>query len=356
MIVKVPLDANFTQMPNALLHDPNLSFDAVAVLVRLLALPPDWKVCLQSLRRRWGCGLERLKKVMSELIAAGWVQRQPSRRLPNGSYSGGDYKVFNVRQEVQAALPLDASEEVEATAEGLRSSSTAAPRSAEPESAEPESVKRTPYKDSNLTNNPPYPPAGGAHVDRKPESGRGAADAGRPSRPTRWRVESGEGCRGAAPPVAAPETLARFHQLLEAYPLSGRLNADKARALSTFAALPERDQVAAIGAAGTEARVRAQHRSQARALHRWLERGLWRNGVIATGNVNPADARNAAGLEAARRGQWPTGCSHLVLADTPAGDAWEAHFARFGVRPRWMQLQEGLGAYLPSRIPPAAEA
>ena len=68
-----------------------------------------------------------------------------------------------------------------------------------------------------------------------------------------------------------------------------------------------------------------------------------------------AAARNAAGLEKASRGEWPIGCSHFVRADSPAGAAWEAHFARFGTRPRWMNLREGLGAYLPAPIPPATE-
>ena len=350
MIVRTSLDGNFTKLPNDLLHDPNLSFDAVTVMARLLSLPPDWKVCLQNLRRRWGCGLERLKKVMRELIAAGWVQRQPSRKLPNGSYSGGDYKIFNVRQPVQKALPLDDAASTPQVPEDHATACAVAP-----ESAEPESVTRTPNKDSNPTKNPPYPPAGGARAEQSSESGRAAPDTSQPRRTRQWRVESPQACRGAAPPAAAPETLARFHRLLTAYPESGRLASDQGRALAAFVALSESEQAAAIGAAGTEARIRAQHRAQARALHRWLERGLWRNGVISADGGNPGEARNAAGLEAARRGQWPVGCTHLVLAATPAGEAWEAYFARFDVRPRWMQLTAGLGAFMPAPMPPVSE-
>ncbi|WP_267355690.1 MULTISPECIES: hypothetical protein [unclassified Methylobacterium] len=106
---------------------------------RLLALPHDWTVCLQDLRRRWGCGLERLKRIMRELIAAGWVQRLPPRKLANGSFSRGDYKVFNIRQEVQDDLPLDGTE-------GAGGAASAPLESAQPESGDPESVGRTPNK------------------------------------------------------------------------------------------------------------------------------------------------------------------------------------------------------------------
>lgn len=175
MIIKQRLTENFTVLSNDALHDPSLSMDAITVLARLLSLPPDWTVCLQDLRKRWGCGLERLKRIMRELIAAGWVQRLTPRKLPNGSYSGGDYKVFNVRQEVQEDLPLEAADAPAPPEAGLT-------ESAKPESGDPESVRRTPNKgrtqprtDSQKTNPPretsPAPgrrPAS-AHADAAPK-------------------------------------------------------------------------------------------------------------------------------------------------------------------------------------------
>lgn len=143
MIIKQRLTKNYTVLPNDLLHDPDLSLDAITVLSRLLSLPPDWTVCLQDLRRRWKCGLERLKRIMRELIAAGWVQRLPPRKLSNGAWSAGDYRVFNVRQEVQADLPLDTPE----IADGAALMAQMVPtKSAQPESGDPESVRRTPNK------------------------------------------------------------------------------------------------------------------------------------------------------------------------------------------------------------------
>jgi len=146
MIISPRLTERFTVLPNELLNDRELSLDAIAAMGRLLALPHDWTVCLQDLRRRWGCGLERLKRIMRELIAAGWVQRLPPRKLPNGAFSRGDYKVFNVRQEVQDDLPFDATANVD-DEDGAALTKPATPaESAEPESGEPESVGRTPNK------------------------------------------------------------------------------------------------------------------------------------------------------------------------------------------------------------------
>lgn len=68
---------------------------------------------------------------------------------------------------------------------------------------------------------------------------------------------------------------------------------------------------------------------------------------------DPFAARNAAGLEQVRRGQWPSGCTHFVLADSDEGAAWEAYFVRHGVKPRWMSLRTGLGAYMPASWPPS---
>lgn len=146
MIISPRLTERFTVLPNDLLNDPGLSLDAIAAMGRLLALPNDWTVCLQDLRRRWGCGLERLKRIMRELIAAGWVQRLPPRKLPNGSFSRGDYKVFNVRQEVQDDLPLDAAEVADAPIGTAAAARTTSAESAQPESGDPESVGRTPNK------------------------------------------------------------------------------------------------------------------------------------------------------------------------------------------------------------------
>lgn len=86
------------------------------------------------------------------------------------------------------------------------------------------------------------------------------------------------------------------------------------------------------------------------ALHRPGRESQASSGSAAS---DPFAARNAAGLEQVRSGQWPSGCTHFVLADSDEGAAWEAYFVGRGVKPRWMSLRIGLGAYMPSGWPPA---
>ena len=45
-----------------------------------------------------------------------------------------------------------------------------------------------------------------------------------------------------------------------------------------------------------------------------------------------------------------------MLADSDGGVAWEAYFAGHNVKPRWMSLRTGLGAYMPAPFPPSVPA
>ncbi|MEE7504164.1 hypothetical protein [Methylobacterium mesophilicum] len=68
------------------------------------------------------------------------------------------------------------------------------------------------------------------------------------------------------------------------------------------------------------------------------------------------DAHNAKAMDMAKLGEWPTGGRVFVERDAAEGRAWEEHFARFGTRPRWLPLDRGVGAYMPTPWPPAGPA
>ncbi|MCJ2051202.1 helix-turn-helix domain-containing protein [Methylobacterium sp. J-070] len=68
------------------------------------------------------------------------------------------------------------------------------------------------------------------------------------------------------------------------------------------------------------------------------------------------DVHNAKAMEMAMRGEWPVGGRVFVERDATEGRAWEEHFARFGTRPRWLPLDRGVGAYMPSPWPPGGPA
>jgi|GEM_PF-2957956 len=390
-IIRRRHNRDFTTIRNDVFRDEDLALDALGLLCYLRSRPDDWNISQEHLRRRFGTGSgdarkpmgrEQMQRIMRELIASGWVQREEAR-TGRGSFGGVEYIVLD---EPDKASPSEGETPTVAslpqsgfpTAVGLPPESglptPGEPSTGEPESGEPESVNPTAYLELDSTKgfSPLYPPASGGTRSLEEEriSEREAWIGNRPERGAERRPRPSQGCRGAAPPAVPPETAARFERLWAAYPESGRLAADRPRAVALFAALDPADQERAIHAAAVEARTRAQHRSQARALHRWFERGLWRNGAPSSGGAGPAAAagppsapatdlfaaRNAAGMDQVRRGQWPSGCTHFVLADSDEGAAWEAYFAELDVKPRWMSLASGLGAYMPAPFPPATEA
>ena len=388
-IIRRRYNRDFTTIRNDVFRDEGLALDALGLLCYLRSRPDDWNISQEQLRRRFGTGSgdarkpmgrEQMQRIMRDLIASGWVQREEAR-TGRGSFGGVEYVVLDepekgappeVETPFVASLPQSGFPTAVESAPESDFPTPGEPSTAEPEAGEPEAANPTAYQELDSTKgvSPLYPPAsGGTRSIEERISEREALAGRRPERGSTRRPRAAPGCRGAAPPPVPPDTAARFERLWAAYPESGRLPADRARAVTLFVALAPGEQEAAIRSASVEAKNRAQHRSQARALHRWLERGLWRNGELALGGAaggggavpagaapaDPAAARNAAGLEQIRRGEWPRGCTHFVLADSDAGAAWDAHFTAIGMKPRWMQLQAGLGAYLPAPIPPAAE-
>jgi len=382
-IIRRRHNRDFTTIRNDVFRDEDLALDALGLLCYLRSRPDDWNISQEHLRRRFGTGSgdarkpmgrEQMQRIMRELIASGWVQREEAR-TGRGSFGGVEYVVLDEPEKrplSEDEIPLVAS----LPQSGFPTPgepSTGEPSTGEPESGEPESGNPTAYKELDSTKgfSPLYPPASGGTLSSDERiSEREAWIEDRPKRTSERRHRPSQSCRHAAAPPVPPETATRFERLWQAYPESGRLAADRPRALEFFVALSPGDQEAAMHAASVEARTRAQHRSQARALHRWFERGLWRNGappssvgaVLQAGSPpggaapDPFAARNAAGLDQARRGHWPSGCTHFVLADSDGGAAWEAFFSKRSVKPRWMAMPSGLGAYMPAQFPPESEA
>lgn len=89
----------------------------------------------------------------------------------------------------------------------------------------------------------------------------------------------------------------------------------------------------------------------------WIEARLKRRPSAAAPIAAPAAVLADRSAEAARmveRGEWPIGGTVFVAADSPAGAAWERHFARFGRRARWTECgRNGLGWYMPAEMLPA---
>ena len=289
---------------------------------------------------------------MRELIEAGWVLRQEIRKGGRGTFAGLEYVVLDEpeqapptegKQGAEAASPE--SENPTAVPESGKPES-AYPESGKPESGEPEAVNPTAYQELESTKgfsplNPPV--AGGTRSVDEQISEREALAGRRPDPSSARRPRAERGCRGAAlTPVAPPsETLAQFERLWVAYPASGRLPADRAESLARFGALSPTDQEAAIRAASVEAKTRAETRSQAKALHRWLRDGRWRNGELALGAIGTAGTA-AAGVTRV-----------FVQVDSPEWEAWAAHYRQIGrVMPSPTRIGNAEGWRFDSVLPP----
>lgn len=191
----------------------------------------------------------------------------------------------------------------------------------------------------------PRTPLGGARSNpdrmiQEGASGSGSLESGSARQPRAAR-----GCRGPAPPEPELDAaaLGRFERLWAAYPVGGRLTAQRGEAITGFASLTPDEQELAIRTAAAYAATCAETRGQAKALHRWLRIGRWQNGAVAT---PPA---------AAGPGAPPSRV--FVREGSPEWEAWAAHYRRLG-KPMMTPIQIGGqdGWRFESALPPGATA
>jgi len=95
MIVRHRHASGFTILPNNLLKDDRLSYEALGVLCYLLSRPRNWNVVTRQLcARSKGGGRDRMRRILNELIDAGYVYR--SLRRDGTRISGIDYLVTDI--------------------------------------------------------------------------------------------------------------------------------------------------------------------------------------------------------------------------------------------------------------------
>jgi predicted transcriptional regulator len=123
-IIRRKYTANFTTIGNELFDDERLSADEVGILAYLRSRPADWEVRRPALAHRWNMGREAIKRVLVNLIKAGWCRAEKARK-PDGTY----YTIYEIRdepgpaltdEEVRRALSLVSSEAAQDQIEGVR--------------------------------------------------------------------------------------------------------------------------------------------------------------------------------------------------------------------------------------------
>lgn len=70
---------SYTRIDNAVLEDARLGAESLALLCHLLGKPDTWVLNPSALRRRFGWGRDRWRKILGELERIGYVTRRPIR-------------------------------------------------------------------------------------------------------------------------------------------------------------------------------------------------------------------------------------------------------------------------------------
>ncbi|HCJ70840.1 helix-turn-helix domain-containing protein [Agrobacterium pusense] len=104
-------NARYSTIPNHVLEDTRLSMDARWLLCYLLSKPDNWTVVIGDIIKRGGCGRDKARKMIAELVETGYMERDQTR--DEGRFSASSFAVFDeprglsdeAARETVASLP-----------------------------------------------------------------------------------------------------------------------------------------------------------------------------------------------------------------------------------------------------------
>jgi hypothetical protein len=79
-IVRHATRENYTIVPNAIANDERITADEMAVLIWMLTRPPEWEVRRPVLKKRFGFGRDRLRRIFSHLRELKYSKQEAVRR------------------------------------------------------------------------------------------------------------------------------------------------------------------------------------------------------------------------------------------------------------------------------------
>jgi hypothetical protein len=101
-------DDHFTQIPNDWVRDERLSLEARGLLAQIMSHRPGWNLSIKSLAARNSVGRDKVKRIMDELLAHGYLERSENQgHNERGHLAGYDYTTCDpgVTQEPCKAEP-----------------------------------------------------------------------------------------------------------------------------------------------------------------------------------------------------------------------------------------------------------
>ena len=85
----------FTIVPNHILEDDRLSFEARGVLCYLLTRPDDWTVRVDNLQSVTGYGRDKCRRMITEIIESGYGKREPVIDQKTGRFEGQELVIYD---------------------------------------------------------------------------------------------------------------------------------------------------------------------------------------------------------------------------------------------------------------------
>jgi hypothetical protein len=95
--------APFTQVPNALLADPDLSLKAKGLYALMYSKPDGWQFYESALVRESKDGKDSVGSGLDELVSAGWLLRSGGRADDTGRFTAYDYELLVRRDGLSVA-------------------------------------------------------------------------------------------------------------------------------------------------------------------------------------------------------------------------------------------------------------
>jgi hypothetical protein len=105
-------DDHFTQIPNDWVRDERLSLEARGLIAQIMSHRPGWNLSIKSLASRNHIGRDKVKRILDELLAHGYLERSEKQAHDDlGHLAGYDYTTkdpHGVTQEPGKAKPIKA--------------------------------------------------------------------------------------------------------------------------------------------------------------------------------------------------------------------------------------------------------
>lgn len=124
-------NARYAAIPNHVFEDARLSMEARWLLGYLLSKPDNWTVVIGDIIKKGGCGRDKARKMIAELVEFGYAEREEQNR-ENGKFGASALVIFD---EPKVMPPVGVAESVASLPQ------TDLPSTAKPSTAEPSPAK-----------------------------------------------------------------------------------------------------------------------------------------------------------------------------------------------------------------------